>query len=158
MSSREMYIHIFTQIIYVWIDLYIHANNKYIYLRAHTPVVIWEIYHTRPHSYMLVLLSGTNVLFGLEFVWLALQVEGKRGRRGRRGVNRWRERVCKCVGNVSVLQCVTVCCSVLQCVAVCSSVLQCVAVCCRELWWIIVCLRYLHLCLCALGAYGGNDQ
>jgi len=34
---------------------------------------------------------------------------------------------------VSVLQCVAVCCSELQCVLVCCSVLQCVAVCCRVL-------------------------
>ena len=60
-------------------------------------------------------------------------MEGKRGRRGRRGVNRWRESVqmcgkCQCVAVCSsVLQCVAVCCSVLQCVAVCCSVLQCAA-------------------------------
>jgi len=35
--------------------------------------------------------------------------------------------------DVSVLQCVAVCCSVLQCVAMCCSVLQCVAVCCNVL-------------------------
>ena len=41
-------------------------------------------------------------------------------------------RVCKNAKvppEVSVLQCVSLCCSVLQCVAVCCSVLQCVAVC-----------------------------
>jgi len=38
--------------------------------------------------------------------------------------------ICAGMSDVSVLQCVAVCCNVLQCVAVCCSVLQCVAVCC----------------------------
>jgi len=56
--------------------------------------------------------------------------------------------------DVSVLQCVAVCCSVLQCVAVrgsvmwCvavrGSVLQCVAVCCSVWWCVAVCCGVLQ--------------
>jgi len=48
-------------------------------------------------------------------------------------------------GVLSVLQCVTVCCSVLQCVAVCCSVLQCVAVCNSLSQCVAVCCSVLQL-------------
>jgi len=45
---------------------------------------------------------------------------------------------------VSMLQCVAVCCSVLQCVAVYCSVLQCVVVCCSVLQCDAVCCSVLQ--------------